>query len=287
MGYLHIDNLYKDQTILIFKECYALEKIHGTSAHIGWNHETKEIRLFSGGEKHEKFRDLFDMEALWETFGNKFPLSSVIVYGEAYGGKQQGMSATYGPSLKFVAFDVRVGDVWLGVENAAAVAGSLGLEFVDFKRVSTDLEVLNAERDSDSAQAIRNGMGTGKMREGVVLRPIVEFRMNNGGRIISKHKRDEFKETKTPRVVDPAQMKILEDAKAIAEEWVTEMRLIHVLDKMPTDTGMEHTRDVISAMTEDIVREASGEIIDSVEARRAIASKTAQMFKKLLASRIA
>ena len=27
MGYLHIDNLYKNTTILNFKECYALEKI--------------------------------------------------------------------------------------------------------------------------------------------------------------------------------------------------------------------------------------------------------------------
>lgn len=25
MGYMHIDNLYKDQTILIFKECFAME----------------------------------------------------------------------------------------------------------------------------------------------------------------------------------------------------------------------------------------------------------------------
>jgi hypothetical protein len=30
MGYLHIDNLYKSQDILLFKRCYALEKIHGT-----------------------------------------------------------------------------------------------------------------------------------------------------------------------------------------------------------------------------------------------------------------
>ena len=29
MGYIHIGNLYKDQEILLFKECYALEKIHG------------------------------------------------------------------------------------------------------------------------------------------------------------------------------------------------------------------------------------------------------------------
>jgi intein/homing endonuclease len=29
MSYLHINNLYKDREILLFKECYAMEKIHG------------------------------------------------------------------------------------------------------------------------------------------------------------------------------------------------------------------------------------------------------------------
>ena len=29
MGYKKINNLYKDQTILSFKECYAMEKVHG------------------------------------------------------------------------------------------------------------------------------------------------------------------------------------------------------------------------------------------------------------------
>lgn len=30
MSYLHIPNLYKDQTILLLRECFALEKVHGT-----------------------------------------------------------------------------------------------------------------------------------------------------------------------------------------------------------------------------------------------------------------
>lgn len=34
MGYLHIDNLYKAQEILAFRTCFALEKIHGTSANV-------------------------------------------------------------------------------------------------------------------------------------------------------------------------------------------------------------------------------------------------------------
>lgn len=284
MGYMHIDNLYKNQTILMFKECYALEKIHGTSAHISWKAETKTVSFFSGGEKYENFVSLFDQEALLVAFSEIFVTSDVVVFGEAYGGKQQGMRATYGDTLKFIVFDVKVGEQWVNVPNAFGISQKLGLEFVDFKKVSTDLESLNFERDRCSEQAIRNGCGEGKLREGVVLRPLFEFRQPNGDRVMAKHKRDEFKETKTPREVNPEELAKLTEATAIAEEWVTEMRLKHVLDKMPPETNIEHTRDVIRAMEEDVLREAEGEIVESPESLKAIRSHAAIMFKKYLQS---
>jgi hypothetical protein len=285
MGYLHIDNLYKDQTILLFKECYALEKIHGTSAHIGWNCNTKFVRFFSGGESYEKFIKLFDIDFLQLKLVEMFPTSNVIIYGEAYGGKQQGMSATYGKELKFIAFDVQIGDLWLNVPNAEGVCVSLSIEFVDYVKVSTDLEVLNTERDKPSIQAIRNGCGD-HLREGVVLRPLMEFTTNNGDRIIAKHKGDKFKETKTPREVSPEAFEVLINAKAIAEEWVTETRLQHVLDKLPHDIDIESTKLIIDAMVEDVYREAKGEIIESREVTKFIGSKTATMFKKRLQNKI-
>ncbi len=45
MSYLHIDNLYRSQDILLFRECYALEKIHGTSAHVAYHNG--EVKFFS------------------------------------------------------------------------------------------------------------------------------------------------------------------------------------------------------------------------------------------------
>lgn len=289
VGYLHIDNLYKTQTILLFKECYALEKIHGTSAHVSWKdagHATTappeadhRLSFHAGGEKHQNFVALFDKDKLvagFEAMGHQ----DVTVFGEAYGGKQQGQSHRYGKQLKFVAFDVKVGDHWLDVPNAAQVCERLGLEFVHFVRVSTDLAALDAERDAPSEQARRNGIVGDQTREGVVLRPVREFRDTNGDRIISKHKRAEERETKTPRdaSVDPAQLKVLDDAKAIADEWVTPTRLVHVLDKLGT-VGMEDTPRVIAAMIEDVVREGSTEIIDSKEARKAIGAAAARLFK--------
>lgn len=289
MGYLHIDNLYKNQTILLFRRCYAMEKIHGTSAHVTWKeagHATKappeadpRLHFHSGGEKHQNFVALFDKAALvvaFEAMGHP----EVTVFGEAYGGKQQAQSHRYGKQLKFVAFDVKVGDHWLDVPNAAQVCARLGLEFVHYVEVSTDLVDLDAQRDAPSEQARRNGVEGDQPREGVVLRPLREFRDTNGDRIISKHKRAEERETKTPRdaSVDPAQLKVLEDAKAIAEEWVTPTRLEHVLDKLG-DAGMEDTPRVIAAMVEDVLREGSTEIVDSKEARRAIGAATARLFK--------
>jgi hypothetical protein len=286
MGYLHIDNLYKDQTILLFKECYALEKIHGTSAHISWNPKEKLIKFFSGGESYDRFVSIFDYESLVKKFSEIFVDSPVIIYGEAYGGRQQGMSNTYGKELKFIGFDVMVGEMWLNVPNADNVCQKMGIEFVDYVRVPTDLEFLNKERDKESVQAIRNGCGEGKIREGVILKPLNEFTLNNGKRVVAKHKRDEFKETKTQREISPERIKILEDAKAIADEWVTEMRLSHILDKLPKGINMESTKIVINAMIEDVYREADGEIIKSKEVEKTIGNTTAAMFRKRLQNQL-
>ena len=278
MGYLHIDNLYKNTEVLLFKECYALEKIHGTSAHISWKNGN--LNLFSGGEPHEKFKKLFKLRTLKKKFKELYDELDVVVYGEAYGGSCQGMKDTYGDKLKFIVFDVTINKLWLDVPNACDVATKLGLEFVYYNKVSTDLESVNKERDSDSVQAIRNGCGEGKLREGVVLRPLIEVTKNNGKRIIAKHKRDEFLETKTKREVNPEQLKLLQDAEAIAEEWVTPMRLNHVLDKLGNPDEIEKTGQVIKSMIEDVRREAKGEIKESKLALKCIGKKTALLYKK-------
>lgn len=277
MGYMHIDNLYKDQTILIFRECYALEKIHGTSAHIAWSGGN--LTFFSGGEKHENFLALFDQEKLKAAFAENGH-DDVTVFGEAYGGKQQGMSATYGKQLKFIVFDVKCGESWLEVPTAAVVASNLGLEFVHYVRTPTDVAALDALRDTPSVQAARNGILEAKPREGVVLRPIKEFRLNNGARIIAKHKGAAFAEREhQPKVVDADKQAILIKADEIAFEWVTDMRLTHVLDKLGNPTELSAIPNVIKAMLEDVTREAAGEIVESKEARKAIGNRAMQLFK--------
>jgi hypothetical protein len=316
MGYLHIENLYKNQLILMFRECYALEKIHGTSAHITFktnpsNRTQWQVTFFPGGENYNKFVSLFEKDKLLQAF---LELGidcekEVIIYGEAYGGSQQGMSHTYGPKLKFIVFDVQIGTCWLNVPDAEDFVKKLGLEFVHYVKVSlvkatmndlgiliveTSLSSIDQQRDACSVQSVRNGIttpedymaGKGKKREGVVLRPLIEVTLNNGDRIICKHKGEEFRETATPRpVVDPAKAKVMDDANAIANEWCTATRLQHVLDKLPGHC-MERMRDIIAAMQEDVLREAKGEIIESEAVKKAIGKKAVDLYKSYLKSQI-
>lgn len=306
MGYAHIPNLYRPeaQHILLFKECYALEKIHGTSAHVSW--VDGQVRLSSGGASPVTFAALFDVPALAERF-TKLGFETVTVYGEAYGGKEQKQSWRYGPELRFVAFDVQVSGVPGGflqvLQAAQLVVDKLGLEFVHYERVHTDLASLDAQRDAPSTQAHRiqteqYRQNIAKVmsdpypppppalvdhrREGVVLRPLNEMRLPNGERICAKHKRDEERETASPRkVVDPSQLEVLEAAEAIALEWVTDTRLEHVLAHLNLQDPLpiERTGEVIAEMIADVLREGAGELVDTKAARSAIGKRAGKLYK--------
>lgn len=88
-------------------------------------------------------------------------------------------------------------------------------------------------------------------------------------------------------VFDPEKMQLLTEAKEIAEEWVTPMRLEHVLDKLPHNLEMKDIPLLIKAMQDDVAREARGEVVLSKQALAEIGSLTVKLFKKKLAEKIA
>jgi hypothetical protein len=290
MGYRHISNLYKNNVIQIFRQCYALEKIDGTSAHITYKYG--KLSYFSGCANHEAFKALFNEAELLAKF-QEMQMSDITVFGEAYGGKIQGMSNTYGKDLKFVAFEVLLsnefaihGDRWMDVPTAHRMVERLGLEFVAYELISTDQDALDAARDRPSRQAIRNGLGE-HIAEGVVLRPIYEMMDAHRGRIICKHKRPEFSERKSKADTKSGEKhQILAEAREIADEWVTEQRLAHVKDALVGSLQRELTRAdipaLIDAMIADVVRESEGEIVEGRLWRKAVGNVTAEMFRKSL-----
>lgn len=286
MGYAHIDNLYKNQDILLFRKCWALEKVHGTSAHVTYRAADSRLSFFSGGESHDRFIGLFDHDDLHRRIA-ALGHAEVTIYGEAYGGSCMGMRETYGSELRFIGFDVLIGDRWLSVPDMAQVLEAIGIECVPYTEVTTDLVELDRARDLPSEVASRRlGREAGdRPREGVVLRPPIEVTKNNGVRIVAKHKGAAFAERATPqKVIDPAQIEVLTRADAIAQEWVTPMRLRHVVDKIAEPRDMTATPRVIRAMIEDVYREGAGEVVESKAASAAIGKRTAGLFKEWVQS---
>lgn len=282
MGYMKIPNLYKDQTILQFKQVWVTEKIHGTSAWITFR--DGKIQYHSGGAKHDIFVKLFDEEYLVNKLTEIFGEKTIKIHGEHYGGKIQGMKNTYGESNDFVVFDIKVEDVFLSFDKVQMLCADLRLDIVHGEIVDCNIEILNKHRDLPSVQAERKGFKD-KEREGIVIRPLKEFTLNNGDRVIAKHKGDNFRETKSKREITPEKLEILKEAEAIADEWVTNMRLIHVLDKLD-NPSIERTGEVIKAMIEDIRIEASEEIEFNQDVAKQIGKKTAYMFKGYLQKKL-
>lgn len=296
MGYLHINNLAKDDKVLLFKEVWATEKVHGTSAHVSWNPDQQRIVYFSGGASAENFRALFD-EAFEERFMKLVDQNGkdieVVVYGEAYGGKMQGMRLTYGNELRFIAFEVRVGCRWLSFDKVREIAKDLGLEVVPGKVIPATEEALTEYRNSPSEVAVLRGCQDNAdrfgnkppLREGIVIRPLVEMRTNGNSRVMAKFKNPCFSERESRKDADfPSERKqeVLR-AEAAAKDFTTETRLEHVLDalglKEPT---LQDTPKVIKGMVEDILREGAGEVEDSKTLRREIGRISVKLFRQKL-----
>ncbi|AGC01678.1 RNA ligase 2 [Acanthamoeba polyphaga moumouvirus] len=291
MGYMHIESLYKcPEFFQLFPEIYCMEKIHGTSTWIRYE-RGQMLKFHSGGESGESFKAIFNEEFLknkLDELSIKNNWTIIKIHGEGYGGRQQGMSKTYGDKLKFIVFDIYVesndnGPKYLNIPDAEKIAQDLQLEFVYYVRGLNTPEWIEEQSNQESIQAIRNGLGSGKPREGVVVRPIIESVFSNGQRAITKHKNAEFWEIKTRRPLGE-RLKVVEGINEIVEDWVTGQRFNHVVDRVlqqKVNKALEKSdiKILLDLMVEDVKRESEGEVIWSDKLVSAIRRKTAIIFK--------
>ena len=282
----YIENLYKDRRVLMFKKVWATEKIHGSSSWVTYDGKRKAVTFHAGGANKDLFREHFDKDAIFEKAKELWGLKTVKFHGENYGGKTQGMSHTYGDNQRFVLFDVKIGDVFVSFENVIDIGKKFGMDVVDGVVIDCTLDELDRMRDTPSVQAVKNGVEGVHEREGIVIKPLEEFTSNDGKRVISKHKGEKFSETAHPREVSEEQQKVWKIANDIAEEWVTPMRLNHVLDKFPADVNMQQTGQIIKAMMEDVTREGEGEIEWTRNAQKAIGKRTGLLFREHLQEKL-
>jgi hypothetical protein len=101
--------------------------------------------------------------------------------------------------------------------------------------------------------------------------------------MMAKHKRKEERETMTD-FQHGDKIAVYEAAQAIAQEWVTEERLNHVIQKVCLDQTptVKHFQSVINGMVDDVITEGGQMLVDTPEARRAIGGKAAKLFKARL-----
>lgn len=308
MGYRKIANLYKPWAanhILSLGRCYALEKVHGTSGHISLKRTSTNLNLFAGGCPHDDFVNLVERKWGLDKLRNNIwaaeealeffdePAQKITIFGEIYGGKMQAMESVYGP-LNFVAFEVRytlVNDKTyvLSVPDAHIFVNTVGLPFVPYEEGPSTVEWLNEQRDRPSELARRNGMGV-KYGEGIVIRPLVEQRDEDGKHIIAKHKTNNFKETRTPRKIDPQKQRLWRHANEVANEFVVLNRLEHVLDAMRAEghhvDDISCTGDVVRRIFNDIKEEEGDEIEWTKEVNKAIGRKGAKLFQEYIMKKI-
>lgn len=260
MGYKHIDNLYKHPEFLEQyknQQVYALEKIHGTSAKVSF--VKGNLHFHPGGEQYTRFLDAFNVELLEQAIRQKCAGCDVVFCGEAYGGPQQGMSATYGRLTRFVVFEVKVDNAWQPVSEAEAWSRCVGLEFVHYELGPCDIDWLNAQRDAPSVQAQRNGIAGDKLREGIVIRTDAHVGL------LLKHKGAKFCETASRRETRFTDLAVLNKADEIAEEWAVPERLRHVEDRLLQERDVKELckADIgpfTKLLLEDIEREAESQI---------------------------
>jgi len=286
----------------------CMEKIHGTSTYINCSTE-KKIVLHSGGEPGANFRKLFDLEHLEAVLMGlleKNSWSNIRVHGECYGAKQQKMSTTYGLKLKFIVFDVKItndgNERFLPLAEAVEITKQCCLEFVPFVIGPNTPKWIEEQTRLPSIQAEINGCGTDKLREGVVVRSIDETPMADGTRAIFKHKNAHFWETRVPgrltinesETASPSlsekldQYTIVDD---IANNWVTEMRGMHVADKIlhtkPDNEKRLVLLDIktfVNNMVADVKKESVGEIDWNDQLEAQIRRKSGAIFHQLLQS---
>lgn len=314
MGYRKIPNLVGDShPILQFRECFAMEKIEGTSTHIRFHREASVCHdapwsygVFSGGITHSDF--LAMLLTKWklgevvarlaeQTLGRD--VQEVIIYGEGYGGKCQKMGKTYGPT-NFVAFEVQRGGYWLDVDRAREFVTGLGLPFVHYVKGPTTIEWLTQQRDKPSEQSRTNGIWDGNPEtgkdfpsEGIVLRPPIELvEQSGGGPLRAKFRRPGFRETLHDRTKEPTDAEAMANAEKVAEEYCVAQRLEHVLSSMIAagagaegpdgargltvkDTGL-----VIRAFIEDVAVESARDdgVVWTSEMGKAVGRKAKELF---------
>lgn len=188
-----IEGKFRDKTVEYLANCKwrFTEKIDGTNIRVHWDGHN----VTFGGRTAKAQIPTHLLEYMNATFGGNeneeifeqmFGEKEVILFGEGYGHRIQGVGDQYRSDVSFILFDVMIGDIYLSRENVENIAKGLGIDVVPVVlegTISEAVEFVKTKPDST--------IGIAKM-EGVVGRPAMEILDRLGKRLIVKIKVCDF-----------------------------------------------------------------------------------------------
>lgn len=184
---------FRSETVKFLKDVVwqFTEKIDGTNIRIMWDgHKVtyggRTERASIPAHLMNKLIELFGSDETEQVFEQLFGEKNVILFGEGYGAKIQGVGSLYRSDVSFILFDVMVSGVYLPREAMEGIAKSLGIEVVPI--------IMEGTLDDGVAFVKKNPMSTigSAPMEGLVARPKVELQSRHRERIIVKIKARDF-----------------------------------------------------------------------------------------------
>jgi len=188
-----IESQFKDEVYDLIKVWEFTEKIDGTNILINYDPESATMAI--GGRTASSqlpggvvgyINSIVTYDDLTAVFGDK----PVTIYGEGYGyGIQSGGDYVSGEKLqRFIAFDVKVGHMWLAYKDVVDVCNQLNIPVVPFIGEMTLAEA-TAKVKAGFKSLIGNRL---KDAEGLIGRTRIPLKDNLGRRLILKLKSCDF-----------------------------------------------------------------------------------------------
>jgi len=184
-----IEGQFKNPTVKYLENNWweFTEKIDGTNIRVLWDgHKV----TFAGrtdnaqipAELTNRLFELFGGEANEQLFEQKFGETEVMLCGEGYGKKIQGVGSLYKDTQDFILFDVMIAGNWQPRESVVGIADYFGIDVVPIVFAGTISQAVNYIKTKP-----KSTIGTAPM-EGLVGRPEMELQDRTGKRIIVKIK---------------------------------------------------------------------------------------------------
>ena len=188
-----MEGVYRNPTVDFLKDNVweFTEKIDGTNIRIIWDGHKVEIkgrteRALIPSYLLNRLIELFGGEVNEQIFEQNFGSKEVMLVGEGYGAKIQGVGGLYREDQDFILFDVMIGGNYQSRETVKEIAKIFNLDVVPIVLEGTIQDGVDYVKSKPSST-----IGAAPM-EGVVGRPKCELQDRCGNRLIVKIKARDF-----------------------------------------------------------------------------------------------